>query len=154
MDAVAYIDPEIISFVNGNLIPLRLAAADPVLGPKYRVKWTPTLLLLDADGVEQYRTLGFYPPKDLIPSLLLGMGKTCFNRPDRPAACGYFQRIMNDFPKNPLAPEAVFLNGVSLYIEGHDVANLIGIYDRLAAVYPESPWLTRALPYSLLKKKQ
>ena len=152
MDAVAYIDPEVISFVNSNLIPLRLASADPVLGPKYRVKWTPTLLILDADGVEQYRTLGFYPPEDLIPSLLLGMGKACFNRPDRPAACGYFQRLMKEYPNNQLAPEALYLNGVSLYIETHDVGNLIGIYDRLAAEYPESPWLTRAQPYSLLKK--
>ena len=152
MDAVAYIDPEVISFVNSNLIPLRLASADPVLGPKYRVKWTPTLLILDADGVEQYRTLGFYPPEDLIPSLLLGMGKSCFNRPDRPAACGYFQRLMKEYPKNPLAAEALYLNGVSLYIETHEVSNLIGIYDRLASEYPESPWLTRAQPYSLLKK--
>jgi len=152
MDAVAYIDPEVISFVNSNLIPLRLASADPVLGPKYGVKWTPTLLILDADGVEQYQTLGFYPPEDLIPSLLLGMGKTCFNLPDRPAACGYFQRLMKEYPKNPLAAEALYLNGVSLYIETHDVGNLIGIYDRLAADYPESPWLTRAQPYSLLKK--
>jgi len=151
MDAVAYIDPQVISFVNSNLIPLRLAAADPVLGPKYRVKWTPTLLLLDADGVEHYRTLGFYPPEDLIPSLLLGMGKAHFNLPDRPAACGCFQRIIKDYPKSQQAPEAVYLNGVSLYIEGHDVNELIGIYDRLAAVYPESPWLTRAAPYRLLK---
>ena len=152
MDAVAYIDPEVISFLNSNLIPLRLAAADPVLGPRYRVKWTPTLLILDSEGTEQYRTLGFYPPEDLIPSLLLGMGKACFNRPDRPSACGFFQRIVKDYPKNPLAPEALYLNGVSLYIETHDVGNLIAIYDLLTADYPGSPWLTRALPYRLLKK--
>lgn len=151
MDAVAYIDPTVISFVNSNVIPLRLAAADPVLGPKYRVKWTPTLLILDSEGVEQYRTLGFYPPEDLIPSLLLGMGKACFDLPDRPAACGYFQRNIKEYPKNPMAAEAIYLNGVSLYIESHDVTNLIGIYDRLAQDYPESPWLTRALPYRLLK---
>jgi hypothetical protein len=32
------------------------------------------------------------------------------------------------------------------------VTNLIGIYDRLAADYPDSLWLTRADPYRLLKK--
>jgi hypothetical protein len=152
MDAVAYPDQGVTAFISENLVPLRLPADDPKYGPKYRVKWTPTLLLLDGDGVEQYRTLGFYPPDELIPSLLLGMGKGCFNRPDRKAACGYFQRIMKDYPKNPLAPEAIYLNGVSLYIETHDVGNLIAIYDRLDAEYPGSPWLTRALPYRLLKK--
>jgi len=59
---------------------------------------------------------------------------------------------MKEYPNNQLAPEALYLNGVSLYIETHDVGNLIGIFDRLAANYPESPWLTRAQPYSLLKK--
>jgi len=152
MDAVAYIDPAVISFVNDNLIPMRLPAADPVLGPRYKVKWTPTLLILDGEGVEQYRTLGFYPPDDLVPSLLLGMGKAKFDLPDRPAACDCFGKILVDYPDSSLAAEAVYLNGVANFIESHDVTNLIGIYDRLAAEYPSSPWLTRAAPYRLLKK--
>ena len=46
----------------------------------------------------------------------------------------------------------MYLNGVARYIETREVANLIGIYDRLAAEYPDSPWLTRADPYRFLKK--
>ena len=152
MDAVAYINPAVISFVNETLLPLRLPASDPYLGPRYKIKWTPTLLVLDAEGVEHYRTLGFFPPEELIPSLLLGMGKAKFNLPDRPAACTCFGKILAEYPQCSLAAEAVYLNGVSSYIESHDVANLIGIYDRLAAEYPDSPWLTRADPYRLLKK--
>ncbi len=153
MDAVAYIDPAVISFINDNLVPLRLAADDPLLGPQYKVKWTPSLLVLDADGTEHYRTLGFYPPLELIPSLLLGMGKAKFNRPDRPGACQCYEKILSDYPASSLAPEAVYLNGVSRYIESHDVSNLIAIYDRLAAEYADSPWLIRADPYRLLKKQ-
>ncbi|GLI39959.1 hypothetical protein KI811_01835 [Geobacter hydrogenophilus] len=152
MDAVAYPDASVIKFINDNLIPVRIPADDPVLGPQFKIKWTPTIIVLDAQGDEHYRTLGFYPPADLIPSLLLGMGKVRFNQPDRQAACDCFRRIFSDYPKNSLAPEAIYLNGVARYIETHDVANLIGIYDRLAAEYPGSPWLTRADPYRLLKK--
>lgn len=152
MDAVAYIDPEVISFINDNLVPLRLPASDPELGPRYKIKWTPSLLILDAEGAEQYRTLGFYPPEDLIPSLLLGMGKAKFNLPDRPAAIAFFHKIITEYPKSNLAPEAVYLIGVSGYIETHDVTNLIGIYDRLEAQYPDSPWRIRADPYKLLKQ--
>lgn len=152
MNAVAFPDPAVIEFVNNNLIPVRIPADDPELGPRYKVKWTPTLLTLDAEGVEHYRTLGFYPPVELIPSLLLGIGKARFNEPDRPAACDCFGKILNNYPASSLAPEAVYLNGVSRYIETHDVANLIGIYDRLAAEYPASTWLTRADPYRLLKE--
>jgi len=152
MDAVAYINPAVIAFINKNLIPLRLQASDPVLGPKFKIKWTPSLLILDAEGTEQHRTLGFYPPEELIPSLLLGMGKAKFNLPDRPAACDCFDKILTDYPQSNVAPEAVYLNGVSRFIETHEVANLIGIYDQLTANYPESPWLTRADPYRLLKQ--
>jgi len=152
MNAVAFPDPAVIEFINNNLIPVRIPADDPELGPRYKVKWTPTLLILDAEGVEHYRTLGFYPPEELIPSLLMGIGKVKFNEPDRHAACSCFEKILVDYPASSLAPEAVYLNGVSRYIETRDVANLIGVYDQLAAEYPESPWLTRADPYRLLKK--
>jgi len=152
MDAVAYPDPEVAAFITDNLIPLRIPADDPELGPRYKIKWTPTLLILDPDGTEHYRTLGFYPPEDLIPSLLLGMGKAKFNQPDRPAARNYFQRIISDYPANGLAPEAIYLNGVAGFIDTHDISHLIGIYDSLASDYPDSPWLTRADPYRLLKK--
>jgi hypothetical protein len=152
MDAVAYPDTRVIDFINANLTPVRIPADDPVLGPRYKIKWTPSLLIVDADGVEHYRTLGFYPPEELIPSLLMGIGKAKFNEPDRHAAWSCFEKILAGYPASSLAPEAVYLNGVSRYIETHDVANLIGIYDRLAAEYPESPWLTRADPYRLLKK--
>lgn len=153
MDAVAYTDPAVVSFVTKNLIPLRIPAGDPELGPRFRVKWTPTLLILDEAGEEQYRSLGFYPPNELIPSLLLGMGKALFNLPDRPAACDCFAKILADYPSSSMAPEAVYLQGVSRYIESHDVSNLIGIYDCLLAEYPASPWLMRADPYRLLKKQ-
>ena len=152
MDAVAYTDQAVVSFITENLIPVRIPAGDPDLGPRFRVKWTPTLLILDTAGEEQYRTLGFYPPNDLIPSLLLGMGKALFNLPDRPAACDCFARIIAEYPASGMASEAVYLQGVSRYIESLDVAKLIGIYERLAADYPSSPWLTRADPYRLLKK--
>lgn len=151
MDAVAYPDSGVIEFVNSSLVPLRILADDPDLAPRFKVKWTPNLLILDTDGTEQYRTLGFYPPRELIASLLLGMGKAFFNRPNRPAACDCFRRIIKEFPDSSLAPEAIYLNGVSNYIESHDVSHLIGIYDRLAADYPDSPWAMRADPYRLLK---
>ena len=152
MNADAFPDPAVIEFINNNLIPVRIQADDPELGPRYKVKWTPTLLILDSEGVEHYRTLGFYPPEELVPSLLLGIGKAKFNEPDRPAACDCFGNILSSYPSSSLAPEAVYLNGVSRYIETHDVTSLIGIYDRLADEYPDSPWLTRADPYRLLKK--
>jgi hypothetical protein len=152
MDAVVYQDPEVIQFVNSNLIPMRMPANDPILGRPFKVKWTPTLLLIDAEGVEHYRIHGFYPPAELIPSLLLGIGKARLNQPYCFGACDCFDKIIADYPNSSLAPEAVYLSGISRFIETSDDTILVGIYDRLAAEYPESPWLSRAEPYRLLKK--
>ena len=92
MDAVVYQDPEVIKFVNSNLIPMRMPANDPILGRPFKVKWTPTLLLIDAEGVEHYRIHGFYPPAELIPTLLLGIGKARLNQPYCFCACVCFDK--------------------------------------------------------------
>ncbi|OPY90887.1 MAG: hypothetical protein A4E72_00405 [Syntrophus sp. PtaU1.Bin208] len=153
MDAVAYIDAAVIEFVNKNLIPIRIPADDPLLAPRFLIKWTPTLLILDKEGVAHDKNVGFFWPQELIPCLLLGMGKTHFDQPDRTTACSCFEQIINSYPSSSQAPEAIYLSGVARYIEGHDVASLIEIYDRLKSDYPDSQWLMRAYPYRLLKKK-
>jgi len=152
MDAVAYPDVAVIEFVNKNLIALRIPADDPELAPRFCIKWTPTLLILDKEGVAHDRNVGFFWPQELIPALLLGMGKTYFNQPDRTKAISCFEQIATSYPTSCQAPEALYLLGVARYIESRDVANLIAIYDRLKAEYPESHWLMRADPYRLLKK--
>lgn len=152
MNAVVFTDSAVISFITDNFVPVRVMADDPVLSKQFYIKWTPSILILDIKGIEHYRTLGFYPPQDLIPSLLMGKGKVFFNQSNRPAALNCFNSIVTDYPDNSLAPEAVYMSGVSNYIETHDVNHLIGIYDRLKEKYPVSPWFTRADPYRLLKK--
>ena len=152
MDAVAYIEPAVIEFINNNLVPLRIPSDDNELGPKYRIKWTPALLILDKEGLEHHRTIGFFWPQELIPSLLLGMGKAYFNQSDRQRAVSCFERIVTEYPRSFQVQEAIYLQGVSRFIESHDVANLIDIYDRLASEHPDSQWLMLADPYRLLKK--
>ncbi len=153
MDAVAYPDAAVIEFVNKNLIPIRVPADDPLLAPRHLVKWTPTTLILDREGVVHDKNVGFFWPQELIPCLLLGMGKTYFDQPDRTKALSCFEQILTSYPSSSQAPEAIYLSGVVRYIEGHDATNLIEIYDRLKSEYPDSQWLMRADPYRLLKKK-
>ena len=152
MDAVAYPNTAVSDFISTNLIPLRIPADHPELGVKFCIKWTPTLLILDKDGTEHYRTTGFFSPEELIPSLLLGMGKAYFNKPDRQKACDCLEQVINSYPQSFQAQEAIYLRGVAGYIETHDVGNLIGIYDRLTTDFPGSQWAMRADPYRLLKK--
>lgn len=150
MDAVSYPQPSVIEFINKNLVPLQIPADDKELGSRYSAKWTPLLLLLDASGKEYYRTLGFFSPQELIPSLLLGLGKASFDRADRPAAIQSFERILKEYLQSGSAPEAIYLKGVSGYIETHDVNHLKDLHKTLQRDFPASTWAMRASPYGLL----
>ena len=150
MDAVSYPQPSVIEFISNNLVPLRIPADNKELGNRYAAKWTPLLLLLDAGGKEYYRTLGFFSPQELIPSLLLGLAKASFDRAERPAAIQHCERILQEFPNSGAAPEAIYLKGVAGYIESHEVNHLKELHKTLQRDFPTSTWAMRASPYGLL----
>jgi len=150
MDAVTYPNLEVFNFITDKIVPLRVPAdAQPISGD-FKVMWTPTLVTLDYYGKEHHRTVGFLPPEELIPSLLLGMGKTDFETGQFNDAIIHFNTLLNGYPRSAAAPEAVYLRGVSRYKSTHDAKPLKEAYEQLKAEYPESEWATRAQPYSLL----
>ena len=150
MDAVTYPDAGVIEFINANLVAIRVPSDSKPLADDFNVKWTPTLIMLDSSGKEHNRTVGFMPPEEFIPSLLLGMGKTCFDRDQFPEAIEFLEKLLLAYPKSGSAAEAIFLRGVAGFKATHVAAMLKGAYERLKAEYPESEWTKRAAPYALL----
>ena len=72
-----YTDPRVAEFVMNNFIPVRLHVkqnADEYkrLSAKYNAQWTPTILIIDADGNERHRIEGFLPADDFLPQLEIG----------------------------------------------------------------------------------
>jgi hypothetical protein len=94
MDAVTYPDEKVAGFVNGRLIPLRVLFDHEPLAREFNLKWTPTLITLDADGKEHHRSVGFLGPEEVITSLLLGIGKSCFETGRFEAAISIFDEII------------------------------------------------------------
>jgi outer membrane protein assembly factor BamD (BamD/ComL family) len=124
--------------------------ADSPLADEFKVKWTPTIVVLDSSGKEHHRTVGFFPPEEFIPSLLLGMGTIDFDTDQFNDAIIHFDRLLDEYPKSGAAPEAIYLRGVSRYKASHDPKPLKEAYEKLKAEYPASEWTQRAQPYSLL----
>jgi TolA-binding protein len=149
MDTVTYPEATVAEFIGENLIPVRVRFDDP-LAKKYGLTWTPTLITLDAEGKEHQRTVGFLPPEGLIPSLLLGMAKSHFEREEFDEALQRLHELVSGYPESTSAPEAIFLRGVAGYKHTHSPKPLKEAYERLAADYPSSEWTTRAAPYRLL----
>ena len=151
MGAVTYPDEGVVRFINDHLIPLQVSFDHKPLATDFDIHWTPTLVTLDTDGKEHHRTVGFLSPDELIPSLLLGMGKTAFDTGNYAEAITDFDRILADYGKSDSAAEAIFFRGVARYKNSGDPKPLREAYDTLTAEYPDSEWTKRAYPYRLIE---
>jgi hypothetical protein len=150
MDAVTYPNTGVIKFLYKNVVALRVSASEQPLATDFNVKWTPTLLVLDAEGKEHHRIVGFLPPEELIPSLMLGIAKSGFDREQYGEALSALEKLVADYPKSDSAPEAIYLQGVCRYKSSKDPKPLKKAYEQLQAEYPLSEWTKRAYPYRLL----
>lgn len=150
MDAVTYPDEKVINFINQHFVPLRIPYNAEPYATDFNVKWTPTIITLDPNGKEHYRTMGFLAPEDFIPSLYLAIGKASFDSEDLDKAQIYFDNLLTEYPKSDFAPQGVYLQGVSKYKSTHDPKPLRKAYDQLKEKYPASYWAKRAYPYRVI----
>jgi outer membrane protein assembly factor BamD (BamD/ComL family) len=117
---------------------------------RYSVKWTPTIIILDAEGDEHHRFIGFLQPEDFIAQMTLGRGKLAFNLDNFDQAIQSFQEILVGYPKTDAAPEAQYYLGVSKYKASHDLKELKLGLEALQRNYPQSEWTKKAQVYSLI----
>ena len=149
MGAVTYPNEKVAEFVMNRMVPIQVLSDSP-LANEFKVKWTPTIVVLDYYGKEHHRTVGFFSPEEFIPSLILGMGKIDFDTDQFNDAIIHFDALLKDYPQSAAAPEAIYLRGVSRYKASHDAKPLKEAYEKLKADYPASEWARRAEPYGLL----
>lgn len=150
MGAVTYPNQKVIDFLNNRLVPLQLLSnAEPYAGD-YGVKWTPNLLIIDAEGKIYQRAVGFFPPVEFIPWLLLGIGKAFFGKDRFEEALECFETVITEYSYSSSAPEAVFFRGVAQYKSTHQVDGLKNAYRLLQEKYHGSEWAGRAYPYWLI----
>jgi len=150
MDAVTYPNKEVIHFIEENVVPVKLSYDSKPWADDYMVKWTPTLITVDGGGKEHHRTVGFLPPEELIPSILLGVAKAHFDAERIDKALQFFDQIVEKYPRSDSTAEAIYLSGVCRYKSTHNAKPLKMAYERLQADYPTSVWTKRAYPYRLL----
>jgi len=149
MDAVTYPTENVVEHIEKHVIPVRIPFDDPLAG-EFVVKWTPNLVFADAERAVHHRIIGFLPPEELIPAILLGVGKTFFDLADLDRDLGILNEVVEKHPTSHAAPEAVYFMGVSRYKKTHSGEPLKEAYEKLKEAYPESEWAKRAAPYRLL----
>jgi tetratricopeptide (TPR) repeat protein len=150
MGAVTYPDAKVAEFVNNKMIPIRLLSDAQPYAKDFNVKWTPSIITLDESGKEHHRVVGFLPPEEFIPAMMLGIAKVSFDLDKFKETLAELEKIIAEYPKSKATPEAVYLRGVSGYKSTKDPKPLKAAYEKLHAEYPDSEWAARALPYRLL----
>ena len=150
MGAVTYPDPKVVQFIQDHMIPLQVLFNAQPLAKEFNIKWTPTVITLDAEGKEHHRTVGFLPPEEFIPSLMLGIAKSHFDQEKYEEALSVLDKLLKEYPRSDSAPEAAYFQGVSKYKSTQDAKFLKAVYEKLQAEYPSSEWTKRAYPYRLI----
>ena len=150
MGAVTYPNEGVAKFVDLNFVPVQVQSSDKELADKYNVSWTPTILVLDADGKEHYRSVGFLQPDVFIATFELGKARYYLDREQFAEARALLEELIERCPVPEVVPEAIFYHGVASYKHTHDAKPLKKAYETLTAKYPQSDWAKRAEPYKLI----
>ena len=114
------------------------------LGDRYDAHWTPTTLVLDAEGEERHRIEGFLPADDFLPQLALGVAKAAFSQERFAEAEEGFQQVVARHPDTDAAAEAQYWAGVSRYKATGDAKALADTARRFREHYAGSSWAKKA----------
>jgi hypothetical protein len=137
--------------MNSQFIPLRvnLKKQRPVF-KQYRIAWTPNIVLLDMEGREHCRFIGFLPPAEMTARILLDGAKSELFLERFDIAKGHLDVILTAYQETFAMPEAIYYSGVLGYLTTHDARPLRNGLERLQKEFPQSEWAMRARPYGLL----
>jgi len=146
MDAVTYPQDHVARFINDHFVPVRIHTdSHPELTEKYRVPWTPTLIVLDPAGTEHYRETGYLPPEDFLAHMNLALGRAAFEERDFSGAARFFQTVVDQYPASEAVPEALYFLGVCKNrIPGGTADQRKALWKRLMDEYPKSDWAKKA----------
>ena len=150
MGTVTYPNEGVAKFVDLNFVPVQVEVSNKELMEKYSVSWTPTILVLDAEGKEHYRSVGFLQPDAFIATFELGKARYYLDLEQFAEARALLEKLIERSPVPEVVPEAIFFHGVATYKHTHDPKPLRKAYDTLTAKYPQSEWAKRAEPYKLI----
>ena len=135
--------------VNDSFVPVRVhvkdnAAAFKQLGERYGAQWTPSILVVDANGQERHRIEGFLPVEDFLPQLQLGAAHAAFGNSDYQTAARLFDQVLSEYPSNDAAAEAQYWAGVSRYKATGDPAPLKETARQFSERFQNTSWAKKA----------
>ena len=102
----------------------RLVKKHPEAMQRFKVDWTPTVLIVDGEGQELHRIEGFLPTDEFLGQLQLGFGHAQFTKGNFADAERHFRDVCEQLSGTDAAAEATYWAGVSRYKGSNDASAL------------------------------
>src|SRR5258708_5618295 len=127
MGAVTYPNPEVERYMDERFVPVQFSVvAQPEVMERFNSSWTPTLVVLDADGKEHRRSYGYLDPQRFLGEMALARLQAALNGRELEAAHRLSAEAMPRVKGDPFRePEAMYWSAVAAYKASNDPKNLI-----------------------------
>jgi TolA-binding protein len=120
----------------------------PAYFHRFDALWTPTVLILDSDGVERARIEGYLPKEEFRAQLEMGLARVAFMYKQWAEAERRYAEVLERYPDTKVAPEALYWKGVSHYKATNDHTVLGELPGLFKEKYPESLWALKTAAWS------
>lgn len=148
LEKESYEDAGLASFINENFVPLSVHVKEnPKNFRRFDAFWTPTVLILDADGKERWRLEGYLPKDEFRAFLDMGLARVALCNKKWADAESRYAAVASDHPNSIYAPQAVYFRGVSEYSRSHDHLVLTDTAVELKNNYGGNEWQLRSIPW-------
>jgi hypothetical protein len=138
-----------VSFIHEYFVPVGAHIKERLAYfHRFNALWTPTVLVLDSDGVERARIEGYLPNSEFRAHLEIGLGRMDFMHKQWGEAQRRYAQVEQKYSNTSIAPEAMYWRGVSRYRATNDHKALDEIAGELKAKHPESVWTKKASIWS------
>jgi len=146
MGAVTYPNPEVERYLNDYFVPVQFNVVEqPDVMQRFNTPWTPTLIVLDADGKEHRRSQGFLDAKRMLAELSMARLQAAIDRQEFQEAhrlAADARRLTAGDPDRE--PEALYWSSVAAYKATGQADNLVQGWNGLLDRFPESDWAKKA----------
>jgi outer membrane protein assembly factor BamD (BamD/ComL family) len=105
---------------------------------RFDVLWTPTVLIMDPNGIERARIEGYLPRTEFRAQLELALGRVAFMGKHWADAIQRYSGVVGNYSNTFASPEALYWRGVSVYKLKNDHTVLAPVAKELKERYPHS----------------
>ena len=115
---------------------------------RFDAVWTPTILVMDSEGVERFRIEGYLSKDEFRAHLEMGLARISFMDKKWSDAWRRYSEIAERYPDAKVAPEAIYWKGVCRYKETNDHTVLGEVPEALKGKYADSVWALKSSVWS------